>query len=174
MNKILISLLFILGTSLLGLSQPNFEWAISGGTSHGDETVEAIFDNFGYNYSLVNNYTPSSPSSIVSLNLTKRSETGTVVWSKNINNGIRVRGATLTTDAAGNIYIAGTFKGTADFNPNAGVNNLSSNGNDDNFIVKLGTDGTFIWAKSYGGTGDERIEDIEVDINGNIFLIDQT
>jgi len=46
-------------------------------------------------------------------------------------------GRSLTLDNAGNIIATGNFKATSDFDPQAGVFNLTSNGADDIFIIKL-------------------------------------
>jgi hypothetical protein len=46
-------------------------------------------------------------------------------------------GRSLTLDNAGNIIATGNFKATSDFDPQAGVLNLTSNGADDIFIIKL-------------------------------------
>jgi hypothetical protein len=46
-------------------------------------------------------------------------------------------GRSLTLDNAGNIIATGNFKATSDFDPLAGVFNLTSNGADDIFIIKL-------------------------------------
>ncbi len=52
----------------------------------------------------------------------------------------------LVTDAAGNIYVAGAFGGTADFDPGAGVTQLVG-GVQDGYLLKLSPAGELIWAK---------------------------
>jgi hypothetical protein len=46
-------------------------------------------------------------------------------------------GRSLAIDNEGNIFATGNFKATTDFDPKAGVFNLTSNGADDIFIIKL-------------------------------------
>lgn len=52
-------------------------------------------------------------------------------------------------DAGNNMYITGTFTGAADFDPNAGVFNLSSPSisNSSLFVIKLSPVGILLWAK---------------------------
>ena len=57
------------------------------------------------------------------------------------------QGNSIIVDAAGNINIAGAFQGTADFDPGAGVSNLTSAGDDDIFVAKLNPTGNLIWQK---------------------------
>ncbi len=81
-----------------------------------------------------------------------------------------------TTDNAHNIYNAGAFYGTVDFDPGAGVFNLTSTGSvqqqqADIFIAKYDSAGNFIWAKSMGGDGYEAAHNICVDNVGNVYVI---
>ena len=72
-------------------------------------------------------------------------------WAKGIG-GINAESVnSMTTDAAGNIYSTGSFSGTVDFDPGAGLFNMTSAGGADVFILKLDSAGNFIWAKSMGG-----------------------
>jgi len=53
------------------------------------------------------------------------------------------------------VYVAGTFAGTADFDPGPETSELTSFGGFDIFIQKLDTNGNFIWAKQFGGPQDD-------------------
>ena len=68
-----------------------------------------------------------------------------------------------------NIYFTGNFNGAVDFDPGQGTANLTTNGLDDAFIVKLDLNGNFVWVKQFGGTGSDKIWDIDIDIDGNIY-----
>jgi hypothetical protein len=78
-------------------------------------------------------------------------------------------GYSVKTDEAGNIYVAGTFQGTVDFNPDIGTNNLTSVGGIDIFICKYDSNGNFIWAKSFGSTVSDYCKSIFVDFQGNVY-----
>jgi hypothetical protein len=60
----------------------------------------------------------------------------------------------MALDASNNVYTIGTFTGTVDFNPGAGVANLiSSAQNYDTYIQKLDANGNFVGAISLTGNG---------------------
>ena len=77
-------------------------------------------------------------------------------------------GYSVKFDNTNNIYVAGVFYGTHDFDPNPGVSNLISNGQSDGFILKLTTTGNFVFAKSFGGTGDDFVNSITINQSGDI------
>ena len=76
----------------------------------------------------------------------------------------------LAIDAFGFLFVTGTFEGTADFNPGNTTTNLSSSGSTDIFLVKLNFSGGLLFAKSFGGTGDDGATDIKIDANGNLLM----
>jgi len=76
-------------------------------------------------------------------------------------------------DPIGDIYIAGFFTGITDFDPGPGVFELSTSGDDDVFIQKLTSDGSFMWVRSFGGTLEDIPRDLQLDADGNIFLCGQ-
>lgn len=77
-------------------------------------------------------------------------------------------------DKWGNSIAVGGFNGTQDFDPGVGVFNLTSNGvYDDVFVLKLDSNGNFIWAKSFGGFNKETVFSVKVDTFGNIYTLGQ-
>lgn len=78
-------------------------------------------------------------------------------------------GHAIAVDAEGNIYCTGTFKGTADFDPGAGVFNLTSHGDNDIFITKTDEEGNFLWAKGFGGGGIDYVFSMALDKDANIY-----
>ena len=73
-------------------------------------------------------------------------------------------------DKSGNVYVSGYFNGTVDFNPGSGVNLHTSNGGRDVFLSKFDASGAFVWAKTWGGTNDERGEGLALDSSGNVYV----
>lgn len=98
---------------------------------------------------------------------------GELVWAKNFGNGSGSYAVSTALDKWGNIYTNGGFLGTADFDPDTvSTFFLSATGSGlDNFIQKLDSSGNFIWAKSFGGSSFDFVNDIAVDDNGNVYSI---
>lgn len=90
-------------------------------------------------------------------------------WARQFGGAQADIGYDVTTDAAGNVYAAGYFEGVVDFDPGAGVANLTSGGGDDIFIVKLDSAGSLIWARSMGGPNDAHPWNVTVDSSGNVY-----
>ncbi|MFD1552028.1 hypothetical protein DNU06_00990 [Putridiphycobacter roseus] len=74
------------------------------------------------------------------------------------------------TDLNGNVYTSGYFYTTVDFDPDIAVLNLTSNGDEDIFIQKLDANGSLLWARSFGGTGDDRGANIVTDQLGSVYI----
>jgi cysteine-rich repeat protein len=72
----------------------------------------------------------------------------------------------VAADAAGNVYVAGTFSGTADFDPGPGVLELVSAGETDLFVLKLDPSGGLVWAERIGGPATETLNDVASDGSG--------
>jgi len=68
------------------------------------------------------------------------------------------------------IYVAGYFQNTVDFDPGPGVFSITSLGNSDGFVQKLDSTGQLIWVKTISGSGNQRIRSIESDLSGNIYV----
>ena len=89
---------------------------------------------------------------------------GNLVWVKqftaaNTSTGSEITG--IIADVLGNVYVTGSFgsfdvdPGIMDFDPDAGVSNLTNGGNlytFDVFVVKLNTNGALEWARQMGGS----------------------
>lgn len=91
-------------------------------------------------------------------------------WAKSMGSSENEIGRILCIDSLGNVYMTGFFSGTVDFDPGAGVANLTSAGDQDIFISKFDASGNYIWAKSIGGTSQDNGNAIAVDTLGNIYV----
>ena len=76
----------------------------------------------------------------------------------------------IAVDVSGNSYVTGRFNSSSITFGNTTLNNVSSVGYDDMFIVKYDANGNVVWAKSAGGNTTDYGSGITVDINGNIYL----
>ena len=74
--------------------------------------------------------------------------------------------AKIEADQSGNIFVTGHFKDTVDF----GTQSLISKGEFDCFIAKYNSNGDLVWLKQIHGLRDQRVSDMDVDRNGNIYL----
>ena len=73
-------------------------------------------------------------------------------------------------DAMGNVYTAGYFSGTVDFDPGPSSFLMSSAGMQDIFVCKLNVNGQFLWAKRIGGAGNEFASSVVWDADGYVYL----
>lgn len=74
-------------------------------------------------------------------------------------------------DNAGNVYVAGNFFGTVDFDLGPGVSNLTNTGSsNDIFFAKYTPAGDLVFAQRIGGTADDQAIQLFVDGAGNITL----
>lgn len=91
-------------------------------------------------------------------------------WAGQFGGFLPDGGNVVTADAAGNVWIAGFFEGTADFDPGPAVYNLTAQAARDAFIVKLSPAGTFLWALQIKGSGFDAINDLTLDPSGNLYV----
>ena len=102
--------------------------------------------------------------------IAKYDSTGALVWAKNVGGTSSDTGSSIAVDSNGNSYVAGTFEGTADFDPGAGTTNLTSAGDTDLFIAKYDSTGALVWAKNAGGTDTDQAASVTVDSSGNSYV----
>lgn len=95
---------------------------------------------------------------------------GNFEWVKQFTGSGNSRGYSVATDPLGNVYVTGSFDGVFDFDPSSGINNLSSNGFQDIFLIKLNTNGDVIYVKQVGGPGDDWGSAIATDGLGNVYI----
>lgn len=75
----------------------------------------------------------------------------------------------VATDGDGNIYVAGNFSNTCDFDPSDEVFELYDS-NTDGYILKLSPDGDLIWVREISSTGAARAHGLAISPNGNILV----
>lgn len=82
-------------------------------------------------------------------------------------------GAAVTTDAQGNIYLAGSTT-SLDFPVTAGALQTKPAGGSDAFIAKYSPAGRPIWATYFGGSGDDAAVAIAVGADGSVVVTGKT
>lgn len=96
---------------------------------------------------------------------------GDFAWAKGMGGTHTDIGRDVTVDGAGNVYVTGVFQQTVDFDPGAGVYELTSPVGFSMFVLKLDSAGEFVWAKMVGGTGNPDVQGIAVDNEGNVAVV---
>tara|TARA_R110000851_G_scaffold77514_3_gene170734 strand:- start:245884 stop:248760 length:2877 start_codon:yes stop_codon:yes gene_type:complete len=106
----------------------------------------------------------------------KLDSNGDFVWAKQVSNPAAVANEdskSIEVDSAGNVYIGGSFN-YADFDPDPIAEHIlfSTNGgaSTDGFLLKLDTDGNFVWVKTFDSTGIVQVIDMEFDTNEDLLL----
>lgn len=66
---------------------------------------------------------------------------GTISWVRSIGGGSYDAGSNISLDAGGNIYLAGYFRNTVDFDPGPGVYNITSARNNDAYFTRYDSTG---------------------------------
>ncbi|MFN0188124.1 MAG: T9SS type A sorting domain-containing protein [Bacteroidia bacterium] len=84
-----------------------------------------------------------------------------------------VVGISIAHDNVGNVFLAGTFQDTIDFDPGAGTFWVSSMGGYDIFLAKFNMQGNLVWVKSFAGTSVDGPVGLVVDNSGNPILLGQ-
>jgi hypothetical protein len=81
------------------------------------------------------------------------------------------RATAICHDASGNLYLAASFVGVADFDPGPGTALLASGANQSSFVAKYAPSGGLLWAKSFqtaaGATSEATA--LAVDGLGNVY-----
>ncbi|MDT8411822.1 MAG: T9SS type A sorting domain-containing protein [Vicingaceae bacterium] len=97
--------------------------------------------------------------------IAKYDSSGNPLWARSaqdaVSNGV-------STDAQGNIVMSGWFNGTTITFDNNVLTNTSNSS--DIFIVKYDAYGNVLWAKSAGGTNEDKCIGITIDAYGNTFI----
>jgi gliding motility-associated-like protein len=104
--------------------------------------------------------------------ISKLDANGNFLWARQIPALLQFSQLELKIDAPGNIYLVSETWVAADMDPGLGVFTISPIGFRDIFVVKLNTNGDFVWAKQIGGPGDTgpRASMLELDKDNNIII----
>jgi len=100
----------------------------------------------------------------------KHSANGTIQWAVSTGaSGALVKNERVAVDAAGNIFVAGTFNGTVNFGP--ATLTAKGNTNADIFVAKLhSSNGTVQWVASGGGTNAETVNGLLAGADGEAYV----
>lgn len=144
----------------------NWQWVVSVGGTARDAARSIACDNAGNIYiagSIIG--TVDFGGTVLTCGaqkdgfVAKLNNNGNWLWAAKIGGTNDDYVTAITTDHLGNCYITGTFKS----NGTAGAIILFSRGQEDVFIAKLDSTGSFVWAKTAGGANADEGSSIAVD-----------
>ncbi|MFT5647361.1 MAG: hypothetical protein ACI976_002051 [Aureispira sp.] len=92
---------------------------------------------------------------------------GNFSWVKSIGNTGFETGTSIACDPLGNSYVAGTFEDSLSINNQ----NLQTYGTLNNFIIQLNPAGNLGWKNSIGTPTFDNLKDIQLDANGNVYVV---
>lgn len=99
------------------------------------------------------------------------------MWAYDLGAG-SAEGVSIVIDAIGGIIASGQFSGTGDFNPYSGVANLTSNGNQNIYVLKLYVSPLPIELLSFNATKNKTAVDITwqtaTETNNDYFTIEKS
>lgn len=177
------SILFFLFASYCISYGQGFFWAKSN-SSTGNVIAKSVFvDGAGGVYVVgtfegttdldpgpaVLNYTAVAGTDIF---IQKFNAAGTLLFVRVIGGSANESANDVVVDPNSNIYVTGSFGATVDFDPGAGVSNLTSAGGLDIFILRLTSAGNWSYSARIGGTGDD--QGLTVCANAGAFAIGGT
>jgi len=87
-------------------------------------------------------------------------------WGRNGGGSRDDYGGNVAVDSQGNVILAGSFSGVATF----GKFKVSSSFSHDTFVAKLDAKGNWLWAQKAGGRGNDRVNGLGVDKQGNVII----
>ena len=177
----------ILPQSFLTASAQGFAWAqaIVSSSSSGNPAVYTVTTDANNNGYIVGTFSGTADFGGQTLTavadfdmfILKKNAAGNLLWVKQIegidNNSSMCTGRGIQVDGAGNVYIAGFFTDSFDFDPGPGVYPLYSDWAGYSFILKLNASGDFIWVKDMGSPTNDAgisIQSMKMDAAANIFF----
>ncbi len=155
-------------------------WLLTWGGGHSCVSNEVFIDDAG-NIFVVGKYDgevdldPGPGTEIhvstaeISYYVTKFERSGNFLWARTWDEpGIHL--SQIAADQFGNMYLTGSYEGTVDFDPGEDVNEHTSNGYTDDFLLKLNPFGDFEWAGTWGSIGYEFSPGLDVYHDGSIYV----
>lgn len=180
--KIIFSVILVVMAFSCLSQAPSFEWATSTGGPN-NELSGIIKSDANGNIYVIGDYQgtidfdPGPGSMNLSSNgsndifIQKFDLFGALIYAKSFGGPNLEYASDLEFDTNGNIYITGQFRGTVDFDPNIGLENLTASSNGDGFILKLSSLGNFIWVKQIIGVNTSNLGKVSFNSQNEIFCV---
>lgn len=184
MKKTILLVNAFVFTLILNAQTPNFKWAVSAETGGFVAGHSIVTDASGNVYTTGSfsgtcDFDPGPGNAILyslseeaDIFISKFDANGKFLWVKKMGSYYKDDlSFGIALDAKNNVYVTGIFYGTVDFDPGPGVYNLKIEDlqYSDIFILKLTSDGNFVWARQLQGKSEEMVFSIAVDDLGNVY-----
>ncbi len=145
------------------------QWTKQLGTSSWDSAYGVATDSSGNVY--ITGYTGGALDNNTNagdrdLFVVKYNSSGTKQWTKQLGTSSGDIAYGVATDSSGNVYVTGGTGGGLDNNTSAGSNDL--------FVVKYNSSGTKQWTKQLGTSGDDYARGVATDSSGNVYVTGYT
>jgi hypothetical protein len=96
--------------------------------------------------------------------IAKYDRDGTLLWARRAGGADDDQGRAVAADGAGNVLVAGLFKGQLSFDHT----NVVSLGAQDAFVAKVDPRGNLLWVRTAGGAGLDEASGVTADSAGNV------
>jgi len=113
---------------------------------------------------------PNNPDGYTDIFVSKFAEDGSYLWTQTWGGIVSDWAFGIATDTDGNVYVAGKFEETVDFDPTDGEDIRTSNGKQDMYLTSLGPDGAYRWTRTVGGIENDAALSAAVDDDGHVYL----
>jgi len=170
-----LTLVFVCIMSVSSVHAQTFEWARSAGGTYWDRPDSIAVDSSGNVYitgEFRSDTATFGPFTLTNAGWTdafmvKYDNSGNVLWAQSAGGADWDHGSGNAVDGFGNSYVTGSFRGTMTL----GSSVLASAGSTDVYLVKFGSAGNVIWARSAGGSDEDWGVRVAVDVSGNVYLV---
>ena len=105
--------------------------------------------------------------------LVKLTTGGQKSWSRTFGGLGNDQPTGLTTNSVGDVAIGGFFEHTVTFNAQNGTDAFTSAGGQDGFVTLFNPIGTYLWTRTFGGTGQDSVNAVAFDADNNVFAAGQ-
>lgn len=102
--------------------------------------------------------------------LSKYDREGTFLWVRQFGGAQSDEIRHLGINNQADLFISGSFQGTMDFDPGAGVDEYISGAQRDFFLIKLNREGVYQWSRKMEGNNESHPSDLKITHDGSILL----
>lgn len=158
-------------------------WAISNQGATLDYATDLSIDHQGNviicgNFAGTNDFDPGGGSLLLSSTgstdmdffVQKLDSLGNLMWAVKFGGTGIDPAVKMDVDTEGNIYVTGWYNGNISIVTNSGIENFTSNGFKDVYIMKLNSDGEVVWARSFDHSATYEMNCLCVDHQGCVYL----